>query len=242
MKGRATAAKGIVMASAQAFWSGGSSAERPLVEFMGVYLEVDGDVLVPREETELLARAALSLLADRPAGQIVVDMCCGSGNLALAVAAHEPDARVWAGDLTDATVAVARRNVSRLGFEDRVRIGQGDLFESLACEGLEGRVDLVMCNPPYISTARLDGERANLLLSEPREAFDGGPYGISILQRLVRESLSFLKIGGWLAFEFGHGQERQALALIKRSRAYEEPLLVSEDTGAPRVALARRRS
>jgi release factor glutamine methyltransferase len=212
------------------------------VSFMGVALRLGADVLVPRAETELLGRSVLEILAGRPGPQAVVDMCCGCGNLALAVAAHHPQALVFASDLTEATVATARENAERLALAERVRIVQGDLFSGLAGEGLEGGVDIVMCNPPYISTTRLAGDRAHLLEAEPREAFDGGPYGISIMQRLVIEALPFLREGGWIAFEFGLGQERQTKLLLDRARGYGPVEFRSDAEGAPRVALARKRA
>ena len=128
----------------------------------------------------------------------------------------------------------------RYELQNRVTVVQGDMFENIRNIGLEGQVDLVMCNPPYISTGRLNGDRAHLLDSEPREAFDGGPYGISIQQRLVREALDFLKPGGWLAFEFGHGQERQAASMITRTKAYSEVLFVLDPNGIPRVAITTK--
>lgn len=215
---------------------------RSLHPFMGIELELTADVLVPREETELLGSTAVTLLRARPAGPMVVDMCCGSGNLALAIANQVPSASVWAADLTEATVALATRNAKRLGLVDRVIIRRGDLFDALAADQLVGKVDLVVCNPPYISTGRLDGESAHLLRKEPREAFDGGPYGLSIQQRLIRDAVDFLKPGGWLAFEFGAGQERQAAALIKRTRAYDTIEFSADENGTPRVASVRRAS
>lgn len=222
---------------------------RPLadVTFMGVTLGVNEEVLAPREETELLGRTVLELLAQSMSesgsdAPVAIDMCCGCGNLALAVATHVPTARVHASDLTDGTVAVARANVERIGLSERVVVAQGDLFLGLADHDLTGKVDLVMCNPPYISTTRLEGDRSHLLESEPREAFDGGPYGISIMQRLVTEALPFLKEGGWLAFEFGVGQERQAKLLIDRTRAYTPARFMHDENGVPRVAFAQKSS
>lgn len=206
---------------------------------MGVEIELAPDVLVPRAETELLGRSAVSILAKMAGEPVVVDMCCGSGNLALAIARHCPHARLWAADLTDGSVALARRNVARHLLQDRVRVRQGDLFAALATEGLGGAVDMVVCNPPYISSSRLETESAHLLDAEPRAAFDGGPYGISILQRLVKEALGYLKPEGWLLFEFGEGQERQAAALLARSGAYGPPSFATAE-GKPRVAIARR--
>ena len=217
-----------------------------LHRFMGVSLELAPDVLVPRQETELLGQSAAAILRDRQseiagaAGPVAIDMCCGSGNLGLAIAAEIPSARVWAADLTDSTVALARRNAERLALQHRVTIRQGDLFAAFAEDGLEGGVDLIVCNPPYISTSRLEGESAHLLAAEPREAFDGGPYGISIHQRVIRDAVAFLKPGGWLLFEFGEGQDRQAAALIARTKAYEPVTFASNEAGTPRVALVRK--
>jgi len=210
-----------------------------LHQFLNVEIEVGPGVLVPREETELLARTAIDLLAalDAP---LVIDMCCGSGNLALAIATARPGARVYASDLTAETVATARRNVERLGLSERVTIVQGDMFSGLADRDLLGRADLVVCNPPYISTAKLETESAHLLVNEPREAFDAGPYGISIQQRLIAEAPAFLKSGAPLAFEFGAGQDRQARALFARARAYAPVRFVNDPQGTPRVAVATR--
>ncbi|RVJ72919.1 class I SAM-dependent methyltransferase [Sinorhizobium medicae] len=211
-----------------------------LVHFMDIDLELAPGVLVPREETELLGRTAAAILREAARPATVVDMCCGSGNLALGIAAEVPLARVWGADLTDSTVALARRNVERLALGDRVFVRQGDLFAALAGEGLEEAVDMIVCNPPYISTSRLESDSAHLLASEPREAFDGGPYGISIHQRLIREAVAFLKPGGWLLFEFGEGQDRQTAALLARTKAYDAVSFATDAAGKPRVARVRR--
>lgn len=213
----------------------------PLHRFMGVDLELAPGVLIPREETELLGRTSLGLIEGRVENPQVIDMCCGSGNLALAIATHIPAARLWACDLTDETVSLATRNAKRCGFSDRLSVIQGDLFGGLSDKELEGKIDLIVCNPPYISTQRLEGDSAHLLDNEPREAFDGGPYGISIHQRLVRDALAFLKPGGWLAFEFGEGQHRQAAALLARARGYEPATFAEDAAGLLRVAFVQKK-
>lgn len=210
------------------------------VRFMGIALRTAPGVLVPREETELVGQQALALLRERGPGQRAIDMCCGAGNLACAVASALPDLTVDACDLTDSAVALARSNVAALGLSDRVAVHQGDLFSPLAEAGLGRRIDVVMCNPPYISTARLAGDRAHLLDNEPREAFDAGPYGIAIHARVIDEARPFLKGGGWLVLEFGEGQERQLALLFKRAGGYDEPQLLRDGHGVPRAVMARR--
>jgi release factor glutamine methyltransferase len=210
--------------------------------FMGVRMLTAEGALVPRAETELLGAEAIEAL--RSLGQAaprVIDMCCGAGNLACAIASHFPGATVWASDLTDSCVALATRNVEHLGLADRVRVLQGDLFGGLASQRLEGSIDVIVCNPPYISQGRLAADRAALLEHEPREAFDGGPYGLSIHQRVVKESLPFLKPGGVLLFEVGLGQDRQVKLLFDRTKRYEEVSLTANAAGEVRVVSGRRR-
>lgn len=212
------------------------------LKFMDVDIVAAENVLKPRAETEILGRRAVEQLLQigvvRPIR--VVDMCCGSGNLAVAIAIHVTDCRVWAADLTDGAVEAARGNVGRHGLSGRIEVRQGDLFAALEGDDLEGTIDLVVCNPPYISAARLDGSSAHLLLEEPREAFDGGPFGLSIHQRLIRDAVAFLKPGGFLMCEFGEGQDRQVASLIGRSKGYHPCETVSDVNGISRVAVARR--
>ncbi len=207
--------------------------------FMDVDLEVAPGALVPRAETELLGHTAVNIIQARGQGQRAIDMCCGSGNLASGVAAAISDVQMWASDLTNETVQLAQRNVDRLGLSSRVQVHQGDLFGGLTGLGLEGTIDVIICNPPYISTSRLAGDRAYLLEHEPREAFDGGPYGLSIHQRVIKEGLAFLKPDGWLLFEIGLGQEKQLEQLFRRSKVYPIVQFV-HDADVARVVFAQR--
>lgn len=219
------------------------------IRFLGIELETGEGVLVPREETELLGRTALDYLAklEPHPGMKVIDMCCGAGNLACAIAHARPDLHVWASDLTTPCVELARRNVKRHALGDRVKVVQGDLFEPLASdaallETLKENVDVVVCNPPYISTGKLAGDSAHLLEKEPREAFDAGPYGFAIHKRVIHDALTFLKPGGWLIFEMGLGQEKQIASLFTRARGYDAPVSFVNEAGAPRVMAAQRQT
>jgi release factor glutamine methyltransferase len=207
--------------------------------FLGVELLCGDGALVPRQETELLGRMALEKLIGGGEGARVIDMCCGAGNLACAIAVHAPGARIWASDLTDGCVMWTKRNVEQLGLAGRVEVCQGDLFASLSDRGLEASIDVVVCNPPYISTGRLAGDRAELLENEPREAFDGGPYGLSIHQRVMTDARRFLKPSGWLLMEFGLGQHRQVKILFDRAGCFDAITLSTDDAGTPRAISAR---
>jgi release factor glutamine methyltransferase len=209
--------------------------------FMGIELIAAEGALAPREETELLGSTALEALRSTGfAASRVIDMCCGSGNLACAIAHHLPGVRVWASDLTDGCIAVTRRNVEHIGVSDRVVVTQGDLFSGLSGLGLEGSIDAIVCNPPYISQGKLATDRAELLEHEPREAFDGGPYGLSIPQRVIKEALPFLRPGGRLLFEVGLGQDRQVKSLFDRAKDYTDIHLVANAAGQVRVVSGRK--
>jgi release factor glutamine methyltransferase len=209
--------------------------------FMGIDLLTDEGALVPREETELLGNTALGLLRTMGDAPRVIDMCCGAGNLACAIAYHLPSSRVWASDLTDGCVQLARRNVQHVGVSDRVTVGQGDLFAGLTEFALEGSIHAVVCNPPYISRGKLESASAGLLEHEPREAFDGGPYGLSIHQRVIKEALPFLRPDGLLLFEIGLGQDRQLAMLFKREKSYDNVHFIANTAGELRVSCARKR-
>lgn len=216
-------------------------SDENLHQFLSISIAAGPGVLAPRPETELLGRVGLERL-DGVEAPVVIDMCCGSGNLGLAIAHERPDAAVFLSDLTDETVAQAASNAERLGLAGRVSIGQGDLFAGVA-PLLDGRkADLIIANPPYISTGKLAGDAAHLLENEPREAFDGGVYGIAIHQRLIAEAPDYLKPGGWLAFEFGLGQDRQMSLLVRRSDRYGDVHFAENEQGEKRVAFMQAAS
>jgi len=208
--------------------------------FMGIELLVARGALVPRAETELLGNTAVELLQGMavPAPR-VIDMCCGAGNLACAIARHVPPVRIWAADLTSGCVDVAQRNVASLALTNRVSVHQGDLFDAFAGLALEGTVDAIVCNPPYISEKRLEGDRADLLALEPREAFAAGPYGLSIHMRVAKDAVAFLRPGGVLLFEVGLGQDRQVKIVLERARGYDDIRVVENAAGEGRVVRAR---
>ena len=207
--------------------------------FMGLQLLVEPGALIPRAETELVGNAAVEVLKGLTS-PVVIDMCCGSGNLACAIAHHVPGARVLAVDLTPRCAALARKNAEQLGLQNRVTVFQGDLFEPLRASLPSDGVDVIVCNPPYISTSKLETDRACLLEHEPREAFDGGPYGLAIHQRVIKEAATLLKPNGTLLFEFGMGQEKQMKALFDRARVYTGIRFVKNADGAARVVVATR--
>jgi release factor glutamine methyltransferase len=200
-------------------------------EFLGIEFHTAPGALIPRRETELLGADALEVLAKLRPDANVLDLCTGSGNLAVAMAVHHRGIRVWATDLEADALALARRNVELHGVQSRVSIHQGDLFGALENSGAP-RFDLITCNPPYLTSKHAQNMPQEIGGSEPSAAFDGGPFGISITLRLIREAPEFLVPGGWLCFELGAGQGPMLQKRLQGNPAYVEcrPKLDAEGT------------
>jgi len=206
--------------------------------FAGMEMLAGAGALVPRRETELLAQAAIAL-AREVAAPLVVDVCTGCGNVALALAQHVVDARVFGADLSEDALALARQNADWLGLADRVEFRAGDLLAPFDSDEFLGQVDVLTCNPPYISSGKVGQMAAEIAGHEPRLAFDGGPLGVTILMRLVQEAPRYVRSGGWLAFEVGLGQGPALVRRLKGTPAYREVREIADENGAVRAILVR---
>ncbi len=210
--------------------------------FMGLDLLASPDALIPRAESEMLGRIAVhklqTLAANAAEPPVVIDVCCGSGNLALALAHAVPQARVHAADLSPAAIALARANTDQLGLQSRVTLHTGDLLAPFG-DAFAHQVDLLVSLPPYISTSKMDTMPQEIVGHEPHLAFDGGPFGVRILMRLIREAPPLLRPGGWLGMEVGLGQGPAMVQLLDKHPAYDLVETVCDTDGAVRAVLAR---
>jgi len=170
-------------------------------EFWALPFYVDASVLVPRPDTETVIEVARSLRPDPAAPCRVLDLCTGSGAIAISLARELPGARVVATEVSPEAAAIARRNVERNAVADRVEVRVGDLFAPVAGE----RFDLIASNPPYIATAVL-ATLAPEVRCEPRLALDGGPDGLAFYDRICAAAPAHLLSGGALVLEHGFDQ------------------------------------
>lgn len=183
-------------------------------DFLGLDLLTDARALIPRPETELLVEAALAWARerlDREPGQRLVagDIGTGSGAIALALAAHEPRvAPIYAVDVSDAALALARENAHRLQLDDRVRFLQGDLLGPLA-----EPVDLLLANLPYIAPRDAQTLPPDVRRYEPELALYAGDEGLELLRRLFSGAPAHLRPGALVGVEFGYDQ-RVAVAQL----------------------------
>ena len=178
--------------------------------FLGRDFFVDERVLIPRPETELLAERAIEALR-RSTAPVALDMCCGSGCLAVSMALGVPAAQVHAADLSEGALEVTRLNAERL--HGRLTLHQGDLFGAID-EGLQ--CDVIVSNPPYIPAADCL-ELQEEVRREPIMALDGGADGYDFYRRIAQDAPHFLKDGGVLLLEVGFDQAQDVMTLCREA-------------------------
>lgn len=208
-------------------------------EFWGLDFEVTRAVLTPRPETELLVEEALVSCADlgrrHRASPAIVDVGTGSGCVAISLAREMPGAHVVATDISRDALEVARRNAAHHEVDGRIAFVQGSLLEPIAAP-----IDLVVSNPPYVPSADLEVLPPEVRDYDPVVALAGGPDGLAVIRRLMDQAQRTLAPGGWLVFEFGHGQEAGIRAAIAGRPALELVRVCADLQRIPRVAVARR--
>ena len=182
-------------------------------EFWSLSLEVDSAVLIPRPETELLVELALARCDGT--SPVVVDVGTGSGAIAISLARELPGARVYAVDSSAGALEVARRNAQR--HEVKLITLQGDLLEPLTTATEVEPLDLVVSNPPYVTTAEMNDLPRHVRDFEPQEALHGGPDGLDVYRRLVPAAATALRSEGWLILEIGHAQGAAVSGLLEDS-------------------------
>ncbi|WP_405577407.1 putative protein N(5)-glutamine methyltransferase [Streptomyces sp. NBC_01190] len=201
--------------------AGGLPLEHVLgwAEFGSLRIAVDPGVFVPRRRSEFLLGVAVALAEP---GALVVDLCCGSGALGVALAAAVDGVELHAADLDPAAVVCARRNVLPIGGQ----VHHGDLFTPLP-DRLRGRVAVLAANVPYVpsdSVALLPPEARD---HEARMALDGGPDGLDVLRRVAAEARDWLTPGGALVFETGEAQAARAVEIVRAGGL--EPRLATDE-------------
>ncbi len=204
-------------------------------EFFSLEFEVGPNVLVPRPDSEWIVTECLTLAKPLTAPAIL-DVGTGSGCLAIAVAAKHKTAALTAIDVSDAAVAVARRNAERHKLVDRIRFLQGDLFAPLEAEE---RFNFILSNPPYIPRGQIDSLAPEVRDHEPRLALDGGEDGFAVIDRLIAGAGAHLRPGGYLIVEIGFDQEQPARQRFVDHGGYELGKTIHDHAGHPRVLKAR---
>lgn len=198
-------------------------------DFMGLTFQVNEDVLVPRQDTEVLVEEVMRHLHD---GMRILDLCTGSGCILLSLLHYSNDCEGVGVDLSERALAVARENQERLRVERpemKARFLEGDLFA-----GLEERFDIIVSNPPYIKTDVIDTLMPEVREHEPVMALDGGADGLAFYRRIAGDAGAYLNGGGMLFFEIGCEQAEDVRSIMEAA-GFREVEVVKDFAGLDRV-------
>jgi release factor glutamine methyltransferase len=208
------------------------------VEFMGLPLRVDGGALIPRPETEELVELILRELGPQMHDELeILELGTGSGAIAIALAHSLSRSKVSATDISVQALGLARENAARNGVAEQIAFLESDWFAAV-----EGKFDLIVANPPYVSSEEAYGLPREVRQHEPRLAWDGGEEGLEALRRIVTEAPPYLRSGGRLYLEIGAGQGARMRSLALASAAYEEVEVLPDLNRQERFLRAVRRS
>ncbi len=208
-------------------------------EFWGLTFKVTPDVLIPRPETELVVETALGSLktASRPT---IIDLCTGSGCIAVSLAKELRSPRIFATDISERALAVARQNARLHGVTEQIRFFGGDLFRPLEELDILEQADVITANPPYIETAALGSLQPEVRDFEPELALIAGSKGTEVHEVIIRQARSFLKKNGRLIMEMGIGQADALIAGANAAGAYSAPQILKDLAGIDRVIILKR--
>jgi release factor glutamine methyltransferase len=212
-------------------------------EFWSMEFVVNPSVLIPRPETEVLVEQAVALRRENPSlqekGVNLLDLGTGCGALAVALACEFEKASIYASDLSEEALRVARQNAERHGVMDRIDFRCGDLFTPFA--GKAARFDMILTNPPYIPTKALETLSPEVRDHEPRSALDGRDQGMYYVTRILKEAAGYLVPGGWILMEMDPEQTPQAIRVIEETGQFTEHRRIQDYSHRYRVVRARKK-
>ena len=204
-------------------------------EFMSLPFLINRQVMIPRPETEILVEEALSKLQS---AALVIDMCTGCGNIAVSLAKYS-SCVIKAVDISKSALEVAQRNAALNGVQGLISFFEGDMFAPLAQNRLEGEIDLVISNPPYVRRHEIPELACEVRDFEPHIALDGGEDGLRFYRAICRDSWKFLRPGGHLAVEVGYDQAEFVCNIFKE---HFNSIKVTKDyAGIERIVIAQKR-
>ena len=208
-------------------------------DFCDMTLTVTPDVLIPRDDTVAVTELAIKKALYLPQNPRILDLCTGSGCIGLAVARRVKDAKITLADVSQEALRVARKNVADLHLGGRVSCVQADARKPAA--PFLGKFDLIVSNPPYVTTAEMETLDPSVKDFEPHLALHGGADGLDFYRAILRNFSGALRPGGFLAFEFGRGQET-ALSELLTAADYKILEWKQDNSGILRAVLAQRRA
>jgi release factor glutamine methyltransferase len=205
--------------------------------FIGLEIETDEGVFIPRQETEILVSEVKKLLEEKGKQDFVLyDIGTGTGAIAISLAKFFNNSKIYASDISEEALECARKNIATYSFEERITLFSGALFEPFR---EIDPADVIVSNPPYVPEDEIE-KLPEVVKKEPHEALDGGVEGLEIIKRIVTEARNFLVSGGILAFEIGINQSESVEKLIRQEKAYKDTRIIPDFRGIKRVVTTQK--
>ena len=210
-------------------------------EFMSLDFYVDERVLIPRPETELLVEAVIkrAQILTHENEIVIVDIGVGSGNIAITLAMKIDNARIFAIDLSPDALAVAKINAQRHAVFSKITFLCGDIFRPLEGYGIESKVNFIVSNPPYVSSAEFDSLQEEVRNFEPYGALISGQDGLQMFRRIITHANTWLKPGGYVIFEIGEKQARKVARLFEDRGCFKKADFLKDYRHIHRIVIAQ---
>lgn len=211
--------------------------------FMGLDYILNRGLYIPRKETELLARTAIDTILVDFAGEsevAVIDLCAGIGTVALAIAYYCNNTRVYGSDIYEPAIDAAIINAQHFCLQERASFFKADMFDPFDTSFFKNKTNIIVSAPPYISSVKVKQMSAEISNHEPQEAFDAGPFGLSIFNKLISVAPEYLCKNGYLIFECGLGQGEFLANQINKNGYYGEISRICDENGNVRVIRAKK--
>lgn len=211
--------------------------------FLGLDYILNADHYIPRKDTELLAKTTIELLLRDYTNREkvnIIDLCSGIGTVALAIGHYCNNTIVFGSDIYEPAVNAAKKNVKHFGLDNRATFYHADLFDPFEFHEIKGNTDIIVSAPPYITSVKAKQMEKEILEHEPIEAFDAGPFGISIFNKLISVSPEYLSDNGYLIFECGQGQGEFLSKRLRSNEHYGEVENICDENGHIRVLKAQK--
>jgi release factor glutamine methyltransferase len=211
--------------------------------FLGLDYILNKGLYIPRKETELLAKNAIETIQNEfvtKKNVMVMDLCTGIGTVALAIAHYCTNSQVYGSDIYKPAIEAAKINAQHFQLEARSTFFHSNLFDPFENLDLKGNTHLIVSAPPYISSAKVKHMAEEIVNHEPEEAFDAGPFGLSVFNQLISVAPEYLIDNGFLIFECGLGQGDFLVNRLCKNTHYGEITLIKDENGNGRVIKAKK--
>ncbi len=213
-------------------------------EFMSLEFKITPAVLIPRPETELLVEEVVKIEkggGERSRRLVVVEIGTGCGNIAVSLAKLLPHSQIYATDISKEALFVAQENIKYFGLIEQITLLEGNLFAALNGLGLEGQVDIIISNPPYVPQEEWEDLPLEIHDFEPRIALEGGNEGMKFFREIIEKAYIFLKNSGLLALEIGMAQGEKIRDFTRAKGVYGDPQIIKDYRGIDRVVIIQKK-